>query len=77
LKNHGVAVVGPSIEEAVIAVVSLETAARTQLLAEAAGQPASEFPRADVEKLRDILARPDQCSINFDYLARRLKRRDI
>jgi L-fuculose-phosphate aldolase len=77
LKNHGVAVVGPSIEEAVIAVISLETAARIQLLAEAAGQPAPEFPPADVEKLRDILARPDQCSINFDYLARRVKRRDI
>lgn len=74
LKNHGAAVVGASIEEAVISVLALETAARIQLIAEAAGQPAPEFSRADVETLRDSLARPEQCVINFDYLARRVER---
>ena len=39
LKNHGVAVVGATIEEAVINVIMLENAAMVQMLAEAAGNP--------------------------------------
>jgi L-ribulose-5-phosphate 4-epimerase len=76
LKNHGVAVVGASIEEAVIAVIMLENAAMVQMLAEAAGDPGTEFPRADIEKLRQEISQPEQFMINFDYLARRVQRRE-
>jgi L-fuculose-phosphate aldolase len=76
LKNHGVAVVGSTIEQAVISVIALETAARIQLLAEAAGDPAPEFSRADIETLRQEIARPEQCAVNFDYLARRVRRKE-
>jgi L-fuculose-phosphate aldolase len=75
LKNHGVAVVGASIAEAVIGTIMLENAAMIQLTAEAASEPAPEFPRADVEKLKQAISRPDQFVVNFDYLVRRLKRR--
>jgi hypothetical protein len=45
-----------------------------QLLAEAAGDPAPEFPREDIEQLKHDISRPEQFVINFDYLARRVKR---
>jgi L-fuculose-phosphate aldolase len=76
LKSHGVVVVGASIEEAVISLIMLENAARIQLMTEAAGNPAPEFPTADVAKHRHEVSQPDQFAINFDYLARRVKRRE-
>lgn len=75
LKNHGVVVAGASIEEVVVSVIMLENAAQIQLIAEAAGTPAPEFPRADIEKLKHDLSRPEQFKINFEYLVRRVKRR--
>src|SRR5450759_3464296 len=77
LKNHGVVAVGASIAEAVVGVIMLENAAMVQLTAEAAGDPAPEFPRADIEKLKHDIARPEQFVVNFDYLVRRLKRREL
>jgi L-fuculose-phosphate aldolase len=53
----------------------LENAAQVQLIAEAAGDPAPEFPRADIDKLKHDISRPEQFAINFDYLVRRAKRR--
>jgi L-fuculose-phosphate aldolase len=76
LKNHGVAVVGATIEEAVINVIMLENAARVQMLVEAAGDPAPEFPRADIEKHKGEISQPEQFVINFNYLARRVQRRE-
>jgi L-fuculose-phosphate aldolase len=75
LKNHGVVVVGASIAEAVVGVIMLENAAMVQMIAEAAGDPAPEFPRADIEKLKYDINRPDQFVVNFDYLVRRVMRR--
>lgn len=75
LKNHGVVVTGKTIEEAVIATIMLENAATIQLLAEAAGDPAPEFPPDDVAKFKDEIGQPEQFKINFDYLARRVQRR--
>jgi len=75
LKNHGVAVVGGSIEEAVINAIMLENAAMIQMIAEAAGTVAPEFPLADIEKLKHDISRPEQFVVNFDYLVRRAKRR--
>ena len=74
LKNHGVVVAGASIEEVVISTIMLENAAQIQMITEAAGTPAAEFPRADIEKLRHDISRPEQFQINFDYLVRRAKR---
>ena len=74
LKNHGVVVTGATIAEAVIGTLMLENGAMVQLLAEAAGEVAPEFPRADIEKLKHDISQPEQFQINFDYLARRVKR---
>ena len=74
LKNHGVAVAGASIEEAVITVIMLENAAQVQMIVEAAGEAAPDFPGADIEKHRQEISQPEQFVINFNYLARRLER---
>ena len=76
LKNHGVVVCGASIEEAVVSIIMLENACQVQLIAEAAGEPAPEVPEADVRKLQHDISRADQFIVNFDYLARRVKRRE-
>jgi L-fuculose-phosphate aldolase len=75
LKNHGVVVTGSTIDEAVIGVIMLENGAMVQLLAEAAGDPAPEFPREDIEQLKHDISRIEQFKVNFDYLARRVERR--
>ena len=74
LKNHGVVVAGASIEEVVISTIMLENAAMIQMIAEAAGTPAPEFPLADIQNLKHDISRPEQFAINFDYLVRRAKR---
>lgn len=76
LKNHGVVAVGASMAETVVGAIMLENAAMVQLAAEGAGEPAPEFPRADIEKLKHDISRPEQFKINFDYLVRRAKRRE-
>jgi L-fuculose-phosphate aldolase len=76
LKNHGVVVVGTDVAETVISAIMLENAAMVQLVAEAAGDLTPEFPRADIEKLKHDISRPEQFTINFDYLVRRVKRRE-
>jgi hypothetical protein len=53
-----------------------ENAAQIQVLAEAAGDIAPEFPKADIEQLKHDISRPDQFAVNFDYLVRRAKRRE-
>ncbi len=74
LKNHGIAAVGASTAEAVVTAIMLENAAKVQMIAEAAGDPALEFPRADIEKLKADIGRPEQFAVNFDYLVRRVQR---
>jgi ribulose-5-phosphate 4-epimerase/fuculose-1-phosphate aldolase len=74
LKGHGTAVAGKTIEEAVIAAIMLEHAAMIQMTVEAAGDPAPEFPRQDIQKLQREMSAPEQFAINFDYLARRVRR---
>ena len=74
LKNHGVVVVGGTIEEAVINVIMLENAAMIQMITEAAGDPAPDFPADDIAQLKQDISRPDQFVVNFNYLVRRLER---
>lgn len=74
LKNHGVVVTGASIEEVTIGTIMLENAAMIQMIAEAAGTPAPEFPPADIAQLKQEISQPDQFVVNFDYLMRRVRR---
>lgn len=76
LKNHGIVAAGATVEECVVTALMLENAAMVQMIAEAAGDLAPEFPHADIENLKSQLSKPDQFRINFDYLARRVGRRD-
>ncbi len=76
LKNHGVVIAGATIEETVIRIIMLENGAQIQMIAEAAGETAPEFPREDIEKLKHDISRPDQFAVNFDYLVRRAKRKE-
>lgn len=76
LKNHGVVAVAPSIEEVVVGTIMLENAAMIQMITEAAGTPTAEFPADDVAKLKHEISRPEQFVVNFDYLVRRVKRRE-
>lgn len=75
LKNHGVAVIGATIEEAVIGAISLENAAMIQMVTEASGTPSPDFSDADIATLAANLSRPEQFEVNFNYLARKLKSR--
>ena len=52
----------------------LENACQIQMIAEAAGETASEFQREDVLALRKNLLSPEQQTINFEYLRRRIER---
>jgi len=75
LRNHGPVVTGKTIEEAVVSSIMLENAAMIQLMTEAAGEPAPEFPLDDIAQFKRDIGQPEQFKINFDYLARRVKRR--
>lgn len=75
LKNHGVVVAGPSIEEVVISALMLENAAKIQMIVEAAGNPGPEFSPRDIGQLQHDIGRSEQFVINFDYLVRRAQRR--
>jgi ribulose-5-phosphate 4-epimerase/fuculose-1-phosphate aldolase len=74
MKNHGVVIAGSSIEEAVVLAIMLENACHVQLLAEAAGGTAPEFPRAQILDLKEKLMNPVQMTVNFDYLRRKVQR---
>ena len=73
MRGHGVTMTGESLQQAVMLAVMLEEASRVQLLAEAAGASGAEYPPDDVAHLRDTLIRPDQATVNFNYLARRAR----
>ena len=71
LKNHGVVTAGASLEESVIVLLMLENAAMIQMIAEAPGPTAPEFPREQILALQYKLTRPDQFEVNFEYLRRK------
>lgn len=74
MRNHGVAVVGASIEESVILAIMLDNACRIQLLAQAAGGIGEMFDPEYIRRLHDNITRPDQYVINFEYLRRKALR---
>jgi len=74
LRNHGVAVVGASLDESVVLALLLEEACRIQLLAQAGGGVGEMFSAESIARLHHNITRPEQYSINFDYLRRRVQR---
>ncbi len=74
LRNHGVAVVGASLDESTVLALLLEEACRIQLLAQAGGGIGPMFDAASIARLHHNITRAEQYSINFDYLRRRLAR---
>jgi L-fuculose-phosphate aldolase len=76
LKNHGIVTAGATIAEAVLGAIMLENAAMIQMTVEAAGDAAPEFPREDIEKLTANIGQSEQFTINYDYLVRRVQRRE-
>ena len=74
LRNHGVAVVGASLDESTVLALLLEEACRIQLLAQAGGGVGPMFDAEQIARLHHNITRPEQYSINFEYLRRRLKR---
>ncbi len=76
LKNHGIVTATPSIDETVIRTIMFENAAQIQMIMEAAGDTAPEFPVKDIGQLKHDISRPEQFVVNFDYLVRRAKRRE-
>jgi L-fuculose-phosphate aldolase len=76
LKNHGLVATAKSIPELVVSTIMFENAATIQMIVEAAGDPAPEFPPDDIAKLKREIGAAEQFGINFDYLVRRVKRRE-
>jgi ribulose-5-phosphate 4-epimerase/fuculose-1-phosphate aldolase len=74
LRNHGVALVGQSIEESVILAIMLDNACRIQLLAQAAGGIGEQFAADNIGRLHETIIRAEQYVINFDYLRRKAYR---
>ena len=76
LRNHGVAVVGASLDESTVLALLLEEACRIQLLAMAAGGAGAMFDDEQIARLHHSITRPEQYTINFDYLRRRVQRQE-
>ncbi len=74
MRNHGVAVVGASIEEATVLAILLDNACQIQLLAQGGGGIGEQFTAERVQQLHHDITRAEQYTINFDYLLRRARR---
>jgi L-fuculose-phosphate aldolase len=72
LRNHGVAVVGASVEEATLLTLMLDDACKIQLLAQAVGI-GETFGQEIIERLRKSMLPTEHFFINFDYLLRKLQ----
>ncbi len=71
MRNHGVAIVGATVEEATILAIMLDNACQIQLMTEAAGGIGAMFDAETVERLHHNITRSEQYVINFDFLRRR------
>jgi L-fuculose-phosphate aldolase len=71
MPNHGAAVAGSDVATAVMYAVLLERACRTQLLAMAAGGPATWSDPGEAEFKRDQVWNHDQLDAGYQYLVRR------
>jgi ribulose-5-phosphate 4-epimerase/fuculose-1-phosphate aldolase len=74
MRNHGVVVVGASLDESTVLSLLLEEACRIQLLAQAGGGVGAMFDADSIARLHHNITRPEQYSVNFEYLRRRVRR---
>jgi len=74
MRNHGVAIAGATVEESTILAIMLDNACKIQLLAEAAGGIGEMFSPELVRELHDAITRPEQFTINFEFLRRKALR---
>ena len=74
LRNHGAAIVGASLEEATVLALLLESACQIQLLATGGGGIGETFAPDTIERLHHNITRPEQYTINFEYLKRRARK---
>lgn len=74
MRNHGVAIVGATVEESTILAIMLDNACKIQLLAEAAGGIGAKFPPEVINSLHHSITRPEQYAINFEFLRRKARR---
>lgn len=75
MQNHGVVVVGTSIEQATVYAILLEKAARIQILAASYGT-AVWSPQEEVPAKVEEIYHPGNIKTFFDYYARRLGQRE-
>jgi L-fuculose-phosphate aldolase len=75
MKNHGITVVGKSIEEAVILSMHFEKAAKDHLLATTFGKP-SGIPVAMAKKLSANNYSPAQLKMIWDYYCKKFDRKE-
>ncbi|HUY02032.1 MAG TPA: class II aldolase/adducin family protein [Rhodocyclaceae bacterium] len=74
MRNHGVALVGATVEESTILAIMLDNACKIQLLAESAGGIGEVFGDECIKELHDDITRPEQYVINFEFLRRKVLR---
>jgi ribulose-5-phosphate 4-epimerase/fuculose-1-phosphate aldolase len=74
--NHGIAVPGPTVENACVAAIMLDYAARVQLLAEQDGQPALYTPDEEAPTKQLHAVPPERLPPIFAYYTRKLARWD-
>lgn len=74
MRNHGVVVVGASVEESTVLAIMLENACEIQLKAEAAGGIGEMFAPEVVDRLYQSMIQPEHYFINFNYMLRQLSR---
>jgi ribulose-5-phosphate 4-epimerase/fuculose-1-phosphate aldolase len=75
IPHHGAVTTGPDLETAVMYAVLLERACHTQLLAHAAGGPATWSDEAETLFKRDQVWNRDQLHAGWNYLIRRVAAR--
>lgn len=64
---------GATVDETTILTIMLENACQIQLAAMAVGV-GETFTEEKIQKLHHDITRPEQYTINFDYLIRKIKR---
>ncbi len=74
LRNHGIVTAGLSVDEAILKAIFLETACRTQLLAESCGGPKLVTPLAEARVKGKRIIGGGQTEACFQYMARRAER---
>lgn len=72
LQNHGVVVVGQSIEEATLYAIALEKAARMEYLTRQFGQPVWSSKEESLQKVEEIY-HPEGIQAFWEYFARRVQ----